>query len=437
MHTSEALQPLAISSNCRHLTLADGTPFFWLGDTAWELFHRLNREEACHYLDTRARQGFNVIQAVALAEIDGLSEANAHGRLPLLRKEGNHGYGDIEPDLGGPYSYWDHVDYIIRQAARRGLYIALLPTWGDKINRLWHGGPEIFDGRTGQRYGQFIGARYAGHRNIIWVLGGDRNLLTRRHHEAIASMAAGIRQAGARQLMSYHPKGGMSSSEQLHAETWLDFNMFQSGHSRRNDPNYEYVREDWKLSPAKPTLEAEPRYEDHPVDFKAENGYFDAADVRQALYWAVFAGSAGVTYGHHSVWRMVREASDYFPLTWEQALERPAANQVRWLRRLCESRPLLERREAPELLLSNGSGANVQIAARGERYAFIYTPNGLGIEVAPGILPGERLAAAWFNPRSGESTAIGTISNRSTTPKLWPPSTGRGEDWVLQLDSLD
>lgn len=435
MHTSEALQPLAISPCRRHLILADGTPFFWLGDTAWELFHRLDRDEACHYLDTRALQGFNVIQAVALAEIDGLTEPNAHGRLPLLRGEGNHGYGDIEPDLSGPYSYWDHVDYIINEAARRGIYIALLPTWGDKVNRLWHGGPEIFDGENGRRYGHFIGARYAGYTNVIWVLGGDRDLGTRRQHEACGGMAAGIRAAGARQLISYHPRGGMSSSEQLHDESWLDFNMFQSGHGRRNDPNYEYVRKDWNRSPARPTLEAEPRYEDHPVGFKAENGYFDAADVRQALYWAVFAGSAGVTYGHHSVWRMVREPSDYFPLTWDRALERPAACQVQWLRRLCESRPLLERREAPELLAANDTGANVQIAARGERYAFIYTPNGLGIEVAPGILPGEHLKAAWFNPRNGETTAIGTVCNRSAAPKLWPPATGRGEDWVLQLDS--
>lgn len=437
MHSSDPLQPLAISSSSRHLTRADGTPFFWLGDTAWELFHRLSREEACHYLDTRARQGFNVIQAVALAEMDGLTEPNAHGRLPLLRREGNHGYGDIEPDLTGPCSYWDHVDYIIDQAARRGLYIALLPTWGDKVNRLWGKGPEIFDGGTGRRYGQFIGARYAGYANVIWVLGGDRRLETRRQHEAIAGMAVGIRQAGARQLMTYHPAGGSSSSEQLHEESWLDFNMFQSGHSRRNDPNYEYVRKDCSLSPVKPTLEAEPRYEDHPVNFDAQNGYFDAADVRQALYWAVFAGSAGVTYGHHSVWRMVREPSDYFPLTWERALERPGASQVQWLRRLCESRPLLERREAPELLASNGTGANVQIAARGERYAFIYTPNGLGIDIAPGILPGGCLEAAWFSPRSGETTAIGTIENRSAAPKLRPPTTGRGEDWVLRLDSAD
>ena len=68
----------------RHLVHADGTPFFYLGDTAWELFHRLNREEADRYLDDRARKGFTVIQAVVLAELDGLHTPNPYGDKPLV-----------------------------------------------------------------------------------------------------------------------------------------------------------------------------------------------------------------------------------------------------------------------------------------------------------------------------------------------------------------
>ena len=77
------LQPLRVSENHRFLVTTDGRPFFWLGDTAWELFHRLNREEAAVYLADRAGKGFTVIQAVALAELDGLSTPNASGRGPL------------------------------------------------------------------------------------------------------------------------------------------------------------------------------------------------------------------------------------------------------------------------------------------------------------------------------------------------------------------
>jgi len=39
-------QRLKINDNKRFIVKVDGSPFFYLGDTAWELFHRLNREEA-------------------------------------------------------------------------------------------------------------------------------------------------------------------------------------------------------------------------------------------------------------------------------------------------------------------------------------------------------------------------------------------------------
>src|SRR5688572_28808365 len=80
---AEAPKRLKDSENRRFLVREDGSPFFWLGDTAWELFHRLNREEADRYLQDRAQKGFTVIQAVVLAELDGLTEPNPYGHTPL------------------------------------------------------------------------------------------------------------------------------------------------------------------------------------------------------------------------------------------------------------------------------------------------------------------------------------------------------------------
>jgi hypothetical protein len=71
----------------RYLVTERGEPFFYLGDTAWELFHRLTREEADLYLTDRAAKGFTVIQAVALAELDGLNTPNAYGDTPLHRND--------------------------------------------------------------------------------------------------------------------------------------------------------------------------------------------------------------------------------------------------------------------------------------------------------------------------------------------------------------
>ena len=115
---------LRVSADKHYLLKQDGKPFFWLGDTAWELFHRLSREEEKRYLQNRAAKGFTVIQAVVLAELDGLNTPNFYGDKPLINND------PIKPNE----AYFKHVDYILNEAARLGLIMALLPTWGDK----WH-----------------------------------------------------------------------------------------------------------------------------------------------------------------------------------------------------------------------------------------------------------------------------------------------------------
>ena len=119
---------LRVASSGRTLETVEGEPFFYLADTAWELFHRLDRDEAHLYLEDRAEKGFTVIQAVALAEMDGLRTPNAYGHTPL---------SELDPArptvVEGPENdYWDHVDFVIELAESLGLRIGLLPTWGDK-----------------------------------------------------------------------------------------------------------------------------------------------------------------------------------------------------------------------------------------------------------------------------------------------------------------
>lgn len=433
--TTTTMQRLAVSDNRRHLTYADGSPFFWLADTAWELFHRLNREEADLYLRNRAANGFNLIQAVALAELEGLSEGNAYGHVPLLKNE-QQVYDPELPDLApeGGYGYWEHVDYMVDLAAELGLYIGLLPTWGDKFNVAWGTGPDIFNPDNARAYGRWIGERYGERPNIVWIMGGDRPLTEHRHFEIVRAMAEGVREgSGGRQLMTFHPHGGASSSLHVHHEAWLDFNMMQSSHGSRYKANYEMIAADYARTPIKPTLDGEPCYEDIAVGFKPEDGFFDAADVRKAAYWAVFAGACGHTYGHHSIWSMVVEPEGWFTMPWTRALNRPGMSQMKHLRRLIESRPMLDRVPDQELVPEAGKGAAHLQATRGEDYAFIYSPCGLAFEVNLGRISGDTLQAAWYDPRTGETQKIGTMANTGQA-RFTPPSTGQGEDWVLILD---
>jgi hypothetical protein len=60
-HAQPDLPCLRVAGSGRFLVAespasSPGTPFFWLGDTAWDLFARLTGDEARHYFDNRVRQ---------------------------------------------------------------------------------------------------------------------------------------------------------------------------------------------------------------------------------------------------------------------------------------------------------------------------------------------------------------------------------------------
>lgn len=167
---------ITVSDNHRFLQQKNGKPFFWLGDTDWELFHRLTREEAAQLLETRSRQGFNVIQAVALAEFNGLHQPNRYGDFPLINDDPTKLATTPGNDVNDStqYDYWDNIDYIIKLAASKNLYIGLLPTWGDKVAHLWGDGPIIFNEQNAEVYARTLAERYKNQWNIIWILGGDR-----------------------------------------------------------------------------------------------------------------------------------------------------------------------------------------------------------------------------------------------------------------------
>lgn len=430
------LQQLRVSENKRFLVYEDGRPFFWLGDTAWELLHLFNKEETEKYLKDRAQKKFSVIQTVALAINNGLVIGNAYGCFPLERNI-NGQYDPTSPDTTGPndYSYWDNVDYVINTAEKYGLYVALLPTWGDKYNLLWGKGPEIFNARNAYIYGKWLGERYADNKNIIWVLGGDRPLTTINHFLIVRSLAIGLKKGDlGRHLMTFHPPGSSSSSLYVHGENWLNFNMVQSGHYElKQRKNYSLIKADYEKLPIKPTLDGEPCYEDLPINFSPDNGYFDAADVRTAAYYAVFAGGCGHTYGHNSI--LTAERRDHCIMSWRDALQRTGASQMQHLRYLMESRPYLERVPDQNIIANNYCLANHMQSTRGKDYAFIYSPCGLSFEVNMGKISGDSVKASWFNPRNGNIEYIGMFEN-SNKLSFNPPTSGRGNDWVLILDSV-
>lgn len=415
---------LQIDKSNRYLQKSDGTRFHWIGDTAWELFHKLNRMEAAWYLTERAKQQFTIIQAVILAECDGLRTPNAYGRLPLIQN-GDGLWDPTKPDCTGSYSYYDHIDYVLSTAENLGLYIALLPTWGDKWNRKWGIGPEIFTPENAYSYGRFLAERFCCHDNIVWILGGDRPIETSEQRAVIDAMANGLRTGdGGKFLIGYHPSGAASSAQFVHDAPWLDFHMTQSGHGFPSKPAFLLTVEDYRRNPIRPVIDGEICYEDHPKNFDAANGYFDETDVRQSLYQNIFSGACGCTYGHSSVWQFRTETDAYWPNTWKAAVHRPAAAKIVLFRRFLERHDLRSHIPVTNATLDNPQDARYIAAMVSPDSAFVYIPNGAPVTWNRAVIPFTK--AILLNPRSGKYTSPMPLPDR-----IRFSAGGRGMDVIV------
>lgn len=434
------LPDLKVAEDKRHLVTADGKSFFLLGDTAWELFHRLTREETEVYLKNRAAKGFNTILAVALAEFE-FHLPNAYGELPLENND------PTKPRD----AYFQHVDWVVDKAASLGLYTALLPTWGDKWNQKWGKGPEIFTPENAAVYAEWLAKRYK-DKPVIWVLGGDRPVENDTHRAIIRAMAAGLRKGdGGKHLITYHPKGGANSSDYWPDEPWLDFHMFQSGHGKRDAANYDMNAKNLALRALKPTLDGEPCYEDHPVrglmKDKKPTEWFDDYDVRKAAWRSVLSGACGHVYGTHSIWQFhdleKRTQQTDARTPWQKAMDLPGAAQMGVMKKFIEGLDWTKLRRDDQFLLSRSSLPNIAAVSTDRDFAVVYVP-----DPAHGIAPDFRklsFSAADMDAKGYDAATGRTIGMLSATGGVlmfsgaleWRDDKGqvieKQKDWVLVI----
>ncbi len=447
----EQLPRLRVSpAHPNHLETEDGL-FFMLGDTAWELLHKLNEDEVSDYLDTRAEQGFNMPWIVGMPECDSLRSPNRYGLTPL------HHHDPRQPNE----EYWDWVERVIQMAAERGMYIGFLPTWADKMTAPWGDGPRIFhldDPAPAYDFGRWVGERFAEHTNLLWVMGGDRpaamtGLENDGLHEAARlagfgpetdwrtlhrAMAQGVRDgAGPDILMTYHPQGGpQGSATWLADEPWIDLHAFQSGHGGGRDERiWEYIESDLARRPLRPTFDAEPCYEDHPVrpwpTWDPRDGYFCDYDVRRTIYRSIFAGACGVVYGHHSIWHFAGDDPtgwvNHSKMTWREALVRPGARHVGMMAEWLQDLLTVGIQPAQDVFVDpqSESPGEYRVAARIGQLLLVYLPHGGAVTLR---VSGD---AYWFDPRTGQTMDAGVSREGETLTCIAPNSI----DWVLVVES--
>ncbi|TIC21872.1 hypothetical protein E3Q12_03076 [Wallemia mellicola] len=491
---------LSITTKGRYLSKrVDGSPFFWQADTAWEIFHRLNKTDVDLYLSDRAEKGFNIIQAVAVAELNGTTHSNYYNQLPLVNQDPTQ---PIE-------EYFEYVDYVIDRAADYGILVALVPTWGRYVNCGWRGEPKLFNVENAKEFGRFISNRYPGLPKII---GGDSNgdwacdlpdiqeeyednyesnpdqdpysMLPEIEdtRDVWSSMVDGMKEGEEDLFVIYHPTNTYLNvtglplaygSNYLNGTHEVSMNAVQSGHSVPgiNPPNeaivgwnsvrnYEFI-EDMRRAFDGSVIDLENHYEGARLAFEADQRYWTASEVRHGLYNGFFAGSAGITYGAHSIWQFydpiynldqarlyIEPQNNLDPNdSWRNGLHFEAAGQVVYLQNLFKDlkpevffsmepdRSFIQSIDGDEDVLAYAENRRVG-ALKSDKLYWVYTGFGDAFKVNLSNETGI-VSTKWYDTRTGQSQDENSyeLDDNNKVMAFYPPTSGTiDNDWVLAIE---
>lgn len=421
---------LKLSDNRRYLVHADGTPFFFLSDTAWNGPLLSTDEEWEHYLRERVRQNFTAVQWVTTQWL-----ASPEGDRDGQKAFSGSDLIEINP------AFFQRLDSKIDAINRAGLLAVSVMLWA----AVWSSRPDINAMNPGTTLpenqaillARYMQARWGAH-HVAWFLPGDGNYIDEKA-ERWKNIGRAVFGDAPHAPVSLHPNGMSWNMKEFQDEMWLDIAGYQSGHGDSDDTLKWIVSgppaTDWTRQPTRPVINLEPPYEGH-IAYQSR-GRISPEQVRRAIYWSLLvAPTAGVSYGGHGVWGWDNGTTDPtnhpgtgVPLAWDKALLMPAAEQITHLYNCFNSIPWWTLRPAPELLTNQPGDEDVKrfiTAAKSETndLAVVYTPLDREISLKLDTLKAN-LSAHWFDPRTGQRIAATHNNGIFTTPT---PG-----DWVLIL----
>jgi hypothetical protein len=441
---------LRVSADGRTLQHADGTPFFWLADTAWHL-RSLAPSDLDVYLRDRAAKRFNVVMANFMHGGSGLKSTKPHPKI------------EFDP------AWWAHNDRMVDEAAKHGLYVVVIAGWGTQFRGFATDMPRLM-----HDYGRQIGERYKDRPNVMYFVAAefykikqqppprafDDLPLTADQIAWYDQLGRGLRAGDPHALISIHgfpdqpgmkqPSIGQAAFYYQRAD-WCDFYANQSHNFQEQIRPMTLL--DWDLTnPTKPTVNAEGGYEQcnpeiHPwLKDKPSVAIFDSGwGQRFQAYWGVFFGGFGFAYGNDYLWDM-KDPQGNKGVLHRPALEAPGAKSMAHLRALMEPRIATARPDAALLLSDPGTDVGSDTSAppdlrcatrdRDSRWAMIYTTVGKEFTVNLARLRGPELIARWFDPRDGTYREAGRFPATGAREFDPPGPVGKECDWVLVLDSV-
>jgi hypothetical protein len=415
--------PVRVAADGHYFAHADGTPFFWLGDTVWNGAMLSSKADWDVYLKERVGKQFSAVQFVLVAPWR-TAPANAEGEVAYTGRE----QIEIHPH------YFRRIDERIDAVNARGMLAVPVLLWAIKgdVNPGWSL-PED----QAIRLARYLVARYGAH-HVAWILPGDGNY-SGEVAEKWKRIGRAVFGEGDHAPVTLHPGGMQWPYDAFREEKWLDYLGYQSGHGD-DDAAWRWTHSGppataWKQKPSRPIVNLEYPYEDH-ISYQSKQRH-SATNIRRAAYWSLLsAPPAGLTYGGHGLWSwQTEEGLPYdHPSTgsakpWHEAVKLPGSLHMKHLAALFTSLPWWQLRPDDSLLTAQPGGddpARHVAAARTENggAALVYLPAGGEVALKAEALP-EPLQAEWFDPRTGERQPASGEAGRFRAPDE--------QDWVLVL----
>ncbi len=416
---------IRVASGGTYLEHADGTPFFWLGDTVWNGPMLSTKQDWDRYLSDRTAKKFTVVQYNALAPwrtapTDELGQVAFSGGRENVR---------INP------KYFQRLDRRIDAINDAGLVASHVLVWSLREQDPGNYLPES----DVIKLIKYQLARYGAH-HVVWILAGD-NPYNAEQATRWKRVGRAVFDEGTLAPVTTHPTGTNWPWETWQDESWLDILGYQSGHGD-DDSTLAWihsgpVKQYWRHQTNRPIINLEPPYEDH-IAYQSGKRH-SAHHVRRAVYWSLLAApTAGVTYGGHGMWswqtvegppRDHERTGTAKP--WHQAKDLPGASDMQRMAELFTSLPWWTLRPADDLVAvqpGETSAAEFIAAARSSKsdMALFYLPVGGELPLVKSPKELVLSKASWFNPRTGQSQpAPAENQTRFQAPD--------SQDWVLLL----
>jgi len=420
---------IRVSDDDRHFAHQDGTPFFWVGDTAWNGPLLSSKTDWDLYLKERTRQKFNVVQWVPTQWRAG-PEGDANKQLAYT--------GTDKITINA--AYFQRLDERVEAMNKAGIVSVPVLLWAINAGS----NPKVNPGVSlpedqAVLLARYMVARWSGNASA-WILGGDADY---RGEKAEKWKRIGRAVFGdiAHAPVTMHPGGMQWVWKEFIDEKWYGYHGYQSGHGD-DDKTMKWITEgpltdDWTKLPHRPFINLEPPYENH-IAYQSKKP-ISPETVRRAIYWSLLcAPTAGVTYGGHGVWGWddgTKDPTDHagtgIPLPWQKALTMPGAEQMAHLADFFASVNWSKLRPAPVTVVNNPGAQKPAKFIAGAKtddkeLMVIYVPEDRTVEIKLDSMPPSP-NVTWFNPRTGEkSPAVAVVT--ANTCQFPTPAEG---DWIL------